>query len=119
MDKIFLNQLQFYGYHGVLPEETRLGQRFSVDLIVELDLSKAGASDDLRDSINYAELYNVCKQVVEGETFKLVESIAERIASEVLHGFSAVKAVTVKVFKPDPPIQGHYQSVAIEIKRGR
>jgi 7,8-dihydroneopterin aldolase/epimerase/oxygenase len=119
VDKIFLNQMQFYGYHGVFPEENRLGQRFIVDLVVEVDLSKAGASDKIEDSVHYGELYTICKNIVEGTQFKLVESIAEKIAAGTLQQFLSVRSVTVKVYKPDPPIPGHYQSVAVEIKRGR
>jgi 7,8-dihydroneopterin aldolase/epimerase/oxygenase len=119
MDKIYLNNMRFYGYHGVFPEETKLGQRFAVDLIVEADLEKAGKSDNLEDSINYGEIYSVCKEVVEGKPFKLVEALAEKISAELLGQFSAIGSVTVKVIKPDPPIPGHYDSVAVEITRGR
>lgn len=119
MDKIHVNQMEFYGYHGVFPEETKLGQRFGVDLTVELDLSKAGKSDNLEDSINYAELYQTCKEIVEGESFKLVETVAEKIADTILERFSLVESCHVKVIKPDPPIPGHYKSVAVEITRSR
>jgi len=67
VDKIHVDEMEFYGYHGVFPEETRLGQRFVVNLTVETDLSKAGRSDSLEDSINYADLYQTCKEIVEGE----------------------------------------------------
>ncbi|WP_285769336.1 dihydroneopterin aldolase [Peribacillus sp. SI8-4] len=119
MDKIFVNKMEFYGYHGVFSEETKLGQRFKVDLIVETDLAKAGKSDDLKDSINYGELYELCKGIVEGKPFKLVEAVAEKIASELLGVYPSIESCTVKVYKPDPPIAGHYDSVAIEIVRGR
>jgi 7,8-dihydroneopterin aldolase/epimerase/oxygenase len=119
MDKIFVNQMEFYGYHGVFPEETRLGQRFVVDLMVLVDLRKAGESDELEYSVNYGELYQVCKEVVEGKPYKLVEAVAEQIAKTVLKQFTLVTEVTIKVIKPDPPIPGHYQSVAVEITRGR
>jgi dihydroneopterin aldolase len=111
--------MKFYGYHGVFPEETKLGQRFVIDLIVELDLSKAGKSDDLSQSVNYGDLYTTCQQVVEKETYKLVETVAERIAEDVLRSFPLVERCTVKAIKPDPPIPGHYDSVAIEITRSR
>jgi dihydroneopterin aldolase len=111
--------MKFYGYHGVFPEETKLGQRFMIDLTVELDLSKAGKSDDLSQSVNYADLYNTCKKVVEGETHKLVETVAERVAEEILASFGLIERCTVKAIKPDPPIPGHYDSVAVEITRGR
>ncbi|MGD6834683.1 dihydroneopterin aldolase [Sutcliffiella halmapala] len=119
MDKIYVNQMKFYGYHGVFPEETKLGQRFVIDLTVELDLSNAGRSDDLTQSVNYADLYNTCQQVVEKETHKLVETVAERIAADVLDNFPLIERCTVKAIKPDPPIPGHYESVAVEITRSR
>lgn len=119
MDKIFVNRMEFYGYHGVFPEENRLGQRFAVDLTVSVDLRKAGETDELEHSVNYGELYQVCKEIVEGKPYKLVEAVAEQIASSVLEQFALVQDVTVKVIKPDPPIPGHYQSVAVEIMRRR
>lgn len=119
MDKIYINKMEFYGYHGVFPEETKLGQRFIVDLAVSLDLKSAGRTDRLAFSVDYGELYRVCKEIVEGPPAKLVETVAERIAGTILKKFAPVSEVTVKVIKPDPPIPGHYQSVAIEITRGR
>jgi dihydroneopterin aldolase len=119
LDKIYVNKMEFYGYHGVFPEETRLGQRFKVDLSVSLDLKKAGESDNLEYSVNYGELYQICKDIVEGAPYKLVESVAERIAAKVLEEFSLISEVTVRVIKPDPPIPGHYESVAVEITRRR
>lgn len=109
----------FYGYHGVFPEENKLGQRFVVDLIIELDLQKAGQTDNLDDTVNYAELYKICRDIVEKKTFRLVETIAETIAAKILHDLEKVLACTVKVIKPDPPIPGNYQSVAVQIKRSR
>lgn len=111
--------MEFYGYHGVFAEENRLGQRFIVDLVVSVDIKKAGETDDLTFSVNYGELYQVCKEVVEGKPYKLLEAVAEKIASSVLTVFPLIVDVTVKVIKPDPPIPGHYKSVAVEITRGR
>ncbi|WP_342433828.1 dihydroneopterin aldolase [Neobacillus sp. FSL H8-0543] len=119
MDKIYVNKMEFYGYHGVFPEETRLGQRFIIDLTAQVDLKKAGETDELEHSVNYGEIFRVCKEVVEGAPFKLVEAVAEKIAKEILQQFSLVSETTVKVIKPDPPIPGHYQSVAVEITRRR
>jgi dihydroneopterin aldolase len=119
LDRIYVNRMEFYGYHGVFPEENRLGQRFAVDLSVSIDLKKAGESDELEHSVNYGELYQVCKDVVEGQPYKLVEAVAEKIAALVLRRFPLVFDVTVKVIKPDPPIPGHYSSVAVEITRSR
>lgn len=118
MDKITLNQIEFYGYHGVYPEETKLGQKFIVDVILELDLKEAGKTDDLTKTINYAEAYETVKAVVEGTPLKLVEAVAEKIAEKLLSNFPLIKSSTIKVVKPNPPIAGHYHSVAVEIKRG-
>ncbi|PGT90928.1 dihydroneopterin aldolase [Bacillus sp. AFS040349] len=119
MDKIYVDSMEFYGYHGVFQEENKLGQRFRVDLVVELDLKKAGETDELEYSVNYASLYKCCKDIVEGKPYKLVESVAEQIAKKLLTEFPLIHFCTVKVIKPDPPIPGHYKGVAVEIRRGR
>jgi 7,8-dihydroneopterin aldolase/epimerase/oxygenase len=111
--------MEFYGYHGVFPEENRLGQRFIVDLAVSLDLKKAGETDNLEYSVNYGELFQVCQRIVEGKPYKLVEAVAENIAGAILNEFPLITDVKVKMIKPDPPIPGHYQSVAVEITRRR
>jgi 7,8-dihydroneopterin aldolase/epimerase/oxygenase len=119
MDKISVSEMTFFGYHGVFPEETRLGQRFTVDLEVYCDLMEAGKTDDLSYSINYAELYFLTREIVEGEPFKLIEAVAEKIAGAVLGKFPQAVEVKVKVIKPDPPIPGYYKSVSVEITRSR
>ena len=111
--------MEFYGYHGVFKEENKLGQRFRVDLMIELNLKSAGETDDLEHTVNYAELYNYCKKIVEGKPYKLVEAVAEQIAKEIIANFDIVHYCTVKMIKPDPPIPGHYKEVAVEIRRGR
>ena len=117
MDKILLNNLQFYGFHGLLPEENKLGQRFNVDIELFVDLKKAGRTDDMMDSIHYGHAYELVKEIVEGEARNLIEAVAELIANELLEKFDLLRACRVKVIKPDPPIPGHYQSVAVEIFR--
>ncbi|MFD1362556.1 dihydroneopterin aldolase [Lentibacillus salinarum] len=119
MDKIILNQMMFYGYHGLFPEETRLGQRFYVDAELMLDLKTSSRSDDMYDSIDYGEVYNVIKTVVEGKPKNLVETVAQTIADELFQAFDLLEACQVTVTKPNPPIAGHYRSVAVEIFRER
>ncbi|HAC3263075.1 TPA_asm: dihydroneopterin aldolase [Listeria monocytogenes] len=119
MDKIYLNELVFYGYHGVLAEETKLGQTFRVSLILGLSTKKAGISDSVDDTVSYAEVYETVKEIVEGTPFKLIEALAEKIATEILTGYPLLEEVTVKLIKPNPPIPGHYDSVAVEIERKR
>lgn len=117
MDKILLNNLQFYGFHGLLPEEKKIGQRFNVDVELFLDLQKAGETDDMNDSIHYGHVYELVEEIVEGKSINLIESVAETIASQLLATFTLLSACTVRVTKPDPPIPGNYQSVAVEIFR--
>lgn len=119
MDKIELKEMMFYGYHGVLPEETKIGQRFIVDLSLSIDLSKAGKSDSLQDTVNYAEVYTLCQSIVEGEPKKLIETVAETICEQVLTSFPLIQECTIKLIKPDPPIPGYYKSVSIVLTRGR
>ena len=119
MDKIYVNKMVFYGYHGVYGEERTLGQRFYVDVALELDLKPAGRSDDLKQTVNYAEVYDIVKQIVEGPPYRLIESVAESIAQALLKRFITVASCRVKVTKPDPPIPGHYDSVAVDIVRSR
>ena len=111
--------MEFYGYHGVFPEETRLGQRFIIDLTVSLDVRRAGETDELQYSVNYGELFEMVKEIVEGKPYKLLEAVAEKITKSLLAAFPLIDEVAVKVIKPDPPIPGHYKSVAVEITRRR
>lgn len=117
MDKILLNNMKFYGFHGLLPEEKKIGQRFNVDVELFLSLQKAGQTDDMNDSIHYGYVYEQIKKVVEGDPVNLIETVAEKIATQLFVSFPLLSACTIKVFKPDPPIQGHYESVAVEIYR--
>jgi dihydroneopterin aldolase len=118
LDKIILYGMEFYGYHGVLPEERTLGQRFIVDLELELDLQPAGKSDDLELTINYARVYELVESVVKGTPRRLIESLAEDIAGAVLEQFP-VAASTVRVKKPGAPVPGQFAWMAVEIRRTR
>lgn len=118
MDYIHLNEMEFYGYHGVFLEETKLGQRFRLTVSLAVDLKKAGETDALEHTVHYGEVYNACRSIIEGEPKKLLEAVAENLAEEVLAAFPLVKGIRVLLIKPDPPIPGHYKSVAIDITRG-
>ena len=119
MDYIHLKDMEFYGYHGVLPEETKLGQRFRVTLAIATDLQHAGETDNLMHTVSYAEVYDICQKIVEGKPYKLIETVAEQVAREVRETYpNAVKGIRVEIIKPDPPIPGHYREVSVEITRG-
>lgn len=90
-----------------------------VDIEVYVNLSEAGQTDQLEHSINYADIYHVTQQIVEGKPYKLIEAVAEQIAQASLQQWSQIEEVMVRVVKPHPPIAGHYDSVAVEIRRKR
>ncbi|WP_079914945.1 dihydroneopterin aldolase [Paenibacillus sp. 32352] len=119
MDKIILNGMQFYGYHGVFPEENKLGQRYHVDVEMHMPLDKPGATDHLEDTINYAEAYELIKNIVEKRIFKLIEALAEQVASELLQTYTSINAITVRVRKPHPPVAMVFDGVTVEIHRKR
>lgn len=116
---MILRKMQYYGYHGVFEEERKLGQQFFVDLVLELNLKEAGDYDDLNATINYAEIHEVVKGIVEGTSFKLIEALAEHIASQLLGTYTRIDALTVAVTKPHPPFDIHFDGVTVELHRSR
>ncbi|HYP40720.1 MAG TPA: dihydroneopterin aldolase [Chloroflexia bacterium] len=120
MDEIELRGLVFFGRHGVNPEETELGQRFSVDLTVWLDLSNAAESDDLNDTVSYSALYKLVRAEVEGAPSKLIEHVAGRILAKVLDHDSRISKARVAVGKVSPPLKGSTTGeVYVRLERGR
>jgi 7,8-dihydroneopterin aldolase/epimerase/oxygenase len=119
VDEIILNGMQFYGYHGVFPEETVTGQRFIVDVRMSLDLLQAGTTDQVKYTVDYGKVYEVVKKVVEGDPKKLIESVAETIAEKLLSTFVALESVQIQVQKPGAPIPGIFESVCVRIDRSR
>lgn len=119
-DRLILQEASFFGYHGTTVEERTLGQRFTVDLEVFLSLNKAGISDDLQDTVDYGQLYEVLQHVLHGTPRQLLESLAEGITQQILHEFPIVRMVKVRVSKTNPPIKGAIVGIAAaEISRGR
>ncbi|HWQ42763.1 MAG TPA: dihydroneopterin aldolase [Desulfosporosinus sp.] len=116
-DVIHLRGLEFYAYHGALPEEQVLGQRFLIDMDLFSDLSQAGSSDQVEDTIHYGEVYQVIKACVTGDSHQLLEHLAEDLAQQVLEQFVCT-SVRVEVHKPQAPISGIFRDVSVEIWRG-
>lgn len=119
MDKIKLTGLEFYGYHGCLPEEREKGQPFFLDITLHTDLKGAGKQDDLMQTVNYAEVYETAKKIVEGEPCNLIEAVAERVAAAILQDYERVRTVRVAVHKPQAPIPGKFQDASVSIMRSR
>lgn len=120
MDSIHLSGLTFYGYHGAFEEERRLGQRFTVQLRLGLDLAEAGTFDDLDRTVNYAAVADVVGGIVQGAPYRLIEALAEAIANALLHGFPRLEEVDVRIEKPAAPIaSAPTAQVAVAITRQR
>lgn len=119
MDIINVNGIKLYGYHGVLPAERDIGQYFIVDVALYIDLESASKSDDLSDTINYAEVYNIVETEVRGEPVNLIEHLSGRIIEALFNTYDKIDEIRLTLTKPHPPIDGHYDNVSVTLHRKR
>lgn len=117
--KIELKELVFYSRHGLLVEEAKLGQRFKVDVAVELDSSLDLSLDTEESTVNYVALYETIEKVFSGRRFNMIEASADAICVAILEGFDKVTSVTVKVKKPSVPVNCICDYFAAEVTRCR
>ncbi|HVW42932.1 MAG TPA: dihydroneopterin aldolase [Amycolatopsis sp.] len=117
-DRITLTGLRVFGQHGVFEHEKRDGQEFVVDVTVWLDLAPAAETDDLKQTVHYGELAELAAGIVGGEPYDLIESVAGKIADEVLAD-ERLTAVEVTVHKPSAPIPLTFDDVAVTVRRQR
>ncbi len=117
-DMIRIMGIEVFAYHGVLPEEQKEGQRFLVDVELEVDLSPAGASDDLAETVDYGLLAQRIHVVVASERWDLIERVASRVAETVLED-ARVRAVVATVHKPAAPIAVGFSDVSVTVRRTR
>ena len=117
-DFITLRGVEAFGYHGVLPEERRLGQPFITDVELHLDVAEAAGSDDLRATVDYSSVAADVVAIVQGEPCQLIETVAERIAQQLLHR-EPVTWVRVTVHKPQAPVGVVFDDVSVTVVRGR
>ena len=118
-DRIALTGLRCFGYHGVFPEERRDGQTFLVDITCWLEIGPAAATDDLRLTVNYAELAALAVEIVEGQPRDLIETVAVEIADRAMAGHEILHAVEVTIHKPEAPIPHAFADVAVVARRSR
>ena len=119
MDKIIISRLEVISNHGVLDAEKILGQKFYVSIELAIDLRKAGQTDDIANTINYAEVCDMVAKLMQGRTYNLIETCAEKIADSILTMYESVSDVTVKIEKPHAPIKHSFGNVAVLITRKR
>ena len=117
MDKIEIRDLECYCHHGVLKEENVLGQKFLVSVSLYMDTRKAGKTDELSFSVNYADVTHFIDDTMKQTEFKLIEAVAEKIAREVLLKYKPLSAVEVNIKKPWAPILLPLDTVSVTIKR--
>lgn len=116
-DQIRVNGIKALGYHGVLPHEAIEGQEFSVDLLVTLDLRAASLSDDLTETINYADLAQIAYDNIVGERVQLIERLAGRIAEEISSTYPQITSVSVTVHKPHAPVDVYFEDISVTVTR--
>lgn len=118
MDRIIIKDLETFGYHGVFEEEAFLGQKFLVSAVLYLNTRKAGKTDNLKESLDYGEVCQLIKKLVETERYRLIERLAEEIAEKLLLAFPMVRTVEITVKKPWAPVLITMDTVAVSIVRG-
>ena len=110
--KIELKSMKFYARHGVFPQETKVGNLFVVDLVITADINAAIETDELNDTINYADIHQIVKHEMDKPS-KLLEHVAGRIIKTLKSHFLQIKHVSVKLAKLNPPFGGDVYSAAV------
>ncbi|SFH80581.1 dihydroneopterin aldolase [Halpernia frigidisoli] len=113
--KILFENLKIYAYHGVLPEEKILGTYYILNVEISADLSKAAESDDLKDTINYAEINDILHSEM-AISSQLLEHVIGRIINNIKNTFPIISFVKVKLTKTNPPMKGEIDGVSVEIE---
>ncbi|GAB1468872.1 dihydroneopterin aldolase [Candidatus Cloacimonadota bacterium] len=117
--RIRLNEMVFYGYHGVHVEERKLGQRFIVSITLYTDNDLDKDIRNLEDTVDYTKVYDEVKEIMETNQFQLLESCANTVADKLMADFPLVQRLKICIQKPSVPIQGSLKSVEVELRRKR
>lgn len=118
-DRIFINGLALHAYHGVMPHEAKVGQSFTIDLDLDIDLSDAARSDKVKDTVSYDQVADCASQAFCGERYRLIEAAAGAVADAILGAFPRVRAVKVTIHKPHAPIAATFSDVGVTLVRSR
>ena len=116
MGVIRLHNMTFYGYHGISSAERQTGRRFEVDVELVVEMDKPARSDKLKDTVNYTEVYRTVEELVAQNSFALLETVAVRLANQILTKFQP-QEVTVRVRKKIPPVPGNLDHIEVEVRR--
>lgn len=114
--KILLEDIKIYAYHGVLEEENIIGTYYLINVEIIADLWKATSTDDLQDTINYAEINRIIHEEMSVKS-KLLEYVAGRIIIKIKEEFSEINAIKIKITKTNPPMQGEMKGVSLVFEK--
>jgi len=117
MDKIVIEEMEFYAFHGHYQEEQIVGNRFLVDLEIESNLLAPAESDQLADAVNYQQAYQLIKKEMRRKKSNLLENIAKRILDALYGEMDGIEKVTIRIRKMHPPMGGPIKSVGITMSR--
>jgi dihydroneopterin aldolase len=118
-DRIFIKGLSLHAYHGVLAYEGKVGQSFSIDLGLEIDLSDAARSDKVVDTVSYDKVADCASKAFCAKPYKLIEAAAGSVADAMLAEFPRVLSVEVTIHKPHAPIAAIFSDVGVTLTRKR
>ncbi len=118
-DRIFIKGLSLHAYHGVLAYESKVGQSFSIDLELEIDLSEAARSDKVVDTVSYDKVAGCATRAFCAKPYKLIEAAAGSVANAVLAEFPRVQSIAVTIHKPHAPIAAIFTDVGVTLTRKR
>ena len=116
---LFIDNLEVFANHGLFEEENKLGQKFIFDIECELNYKKAMFSDEMTDSISYADIVEVVVKTATTNTFNLLERLAGEILKNIFTEFSQIENINLKINKPGAPIKYHFEKCGVEVKLSR
>ncbi len=119
MDKILIKNLKIFAYHGVNPEEKVMGQNFILDIDAVVDISKPCQTDNVNDTVSYADIIEETISIFTCQKDDLIERAAQRVADGLFKRFDKIQGLRILLKKPDAPIDADFEYTAVEINRNR
>ncbi len=119
MDRIMIEDLQVYAYHGVAPAEKSNGQMFFVSLWMDVNLEKAAKSDDVKDTVSYADICADVQKVMQLKKYNLIESAAMNVIEYLFRAYPGITKIRILLKKPWAPMGHHLKFAAVELERQR
>lgn len=116
-NEIRIKDLECFGFHGVLEEEQKLGQKFVISAVIKTSFAKAIISDSCEDTINYAQVCHFINNIVSETKYNLIESLADYLTKKLLVEFSLINEVEIEVKKPWAPIKLNLETASVVVKR--